>query len=280
MAEERLTIVPQAIGHQEAILGIDPQNLDAASALERLYGVSEKPAELAGVYLRKAEILEDPQERKDYLLRAAEIYETLLERPEDAIAAYRRINEIDESDVPALDALIRLYITHERWNELLGVYDKKSDLVHDPDEKKKIFFDMATVYEGQLNDPVSAIAAYNKVLELDPADVTAIERLDHLYQAQGNWTELLGVLEREADLAGDPAAVDGVPVPHRAPPRDAPRRRRPRGRHLPRDPRRGARARGVARGAHGDSSRREGAPRGRRRARARAHRGAGVRPRR
>ncbi|MFO0652556.1 MAG: hypothetical protein U0326_40445 [Polyangiales bacterium] len=207
VAEERLTIVPQAIGHQEAILGIDPRDLEAASALERLYGVSEKPAELAGVFLRKAEILEDPQERKDYLLRAAEIYETLLERPEDAIAAYRRINEIDESDVPALDALIRLYITHERWNELLGVYDKKADLVHDPDEKKKIFFDMATVYEGQLNDPVSAIAAYNKVLELDPADVTAIERLDHLYQTQGNWTELLSILEREADLAGDPAAV-------------------------------------------------------------------------
>jgi tetratricopeptide (TPR) repeat protein len=207
VAEERLTIVPQAIGHQEAILGLDPQNIEAASALERLYGVSEKPAELAGVFLRKAEILSDVEERKDYLLRAAEIFETLLERPQDAIAAYTRITEIDDTDVPSLDALVRLFITHERWAELLGVYVKKADLVVEPDEKKQIFFDMATVYEGQLSDPVNAIAAYNKVLELDPADVTAIERLDHLYQVQGSWTELLGVLEREADLASDPASV-------------------------------------------------------------------------
>ena len=207
VAEERLTIVPQAIGHQEAILGIDPQNLDAASALERLYGASEKPAELAGVYLRKAEILEDAEERKEYLLRVAEIYETILEKPEEAIAAYRRITEVDDTDVASLDALIRLYITHERWTDLLGVYAKKAELVHDPDEKKKIFLDTATVYEGQLNDAVNAIAAYNQVLELDPADGTAIQRLDHLYQAQSNWTALLGILEREAELAGDPAEV-------------------------------------------------------------------------
>ncbi len=207
VAEERLTIVPQAIGHQEAILELDPRDLDAATALERLYTASDKPAELAGVYLRKAEILEEPDERKDYLLRAAEIYETLLDRPEDAIAAYRRITEVDEGDVPALDALIRLYVAHERWNELLVVYARKADLVVDPDEKKKIFFDMATVYESQLRDPVNAIAAYNKVLELDPADLTAIERLDHLYQSQGAWRELLDILEREADLAGDPAQV-------------------------------------------------------------------------
>jgi tetratricopeptide (TPR) repeat protein len=207
VAEERLTIVPQAIGHQEAILALDPRNLDAATSLERLYQTSQKPSELAGVYLRKAEILDDPDERKQYLLKAAEIYELVLEQPEQAIAAYRRINDVDAADIPALDALIRLYITHSRWPELLAVYDKKADLVGDPDEKKNIFFDIATVYEGQLNDPVNAIAAYNKVLELDPSDLTAIGRLDHLYQSQGNWNELLGVLERESELAGDPAEV-------------------------------------------------------------------------
>ena len=207
VAEERLTVIPSAIGHQEAILHLDPRNLDAATALERLYQATEKPTELAGVYLRKAEILDDPEERKGYLLRAADIYESVLEQPLEAIAAYRRINDIDPQDVPALDALIRLYITHQRWNDLLDVYTRKADLVNEPEEKKQIFFDMATVHEGQLNNPVAAIDAYNKVLELDPADMTAIGHLDHLYQSLGRWNDLLGILEREADLAGDPAEV-------------------------------------------------------------------------
>ncbi len=207
VAEERLTIIPSAIGHQEAILQLDPQNVGAASALERLYQTTDKPSELAGVYLRKAEIVDDPEERKQYLLRAADIYEAVLERPEDAIAAYRRITDVDPQDVPALDALIRLYITHQRWNDLLGVYERKVDLVGEPDEKKQIYFDMATVYEGQLENPGAAIDTYNKVLDLDPADLTAIGHLDALYQSQGRWRDLLGILEREADLAGDPAEV-------------------------------------------------------------------------
>jgi tetratricopeptide (TPR) repeat protein len=207
VAEERLTIIPSAIEHQEAILKIDPQNLQAATALERLYQSMEKPAELAGVYLRKAEIVDDPEERKQYLLRAADIYEAVLERPAEAIAAFRRIVEIDPQDVPALDALIRLYITHQQWDDLLDVYVRKVELVGEPEEKKQIFFDMATVYEGQLGNPSAAIDTYNKVLELDPADVTAIGRLDVLYQAQGRWRDLLGILEREADLAADPSEV-------------------------------------------------------------------------
>ncbi|MEZ4408920.1 MAG: tetratricopeptide repeat protein [Polyangiales bacterium] len=47
------------------------------------------------------------------------------------------------------------------------------------------------------------------MLELDPTDLVAIQRLDHLYSEQGRWQDLLGILEREAELAADPDEVAG-----------------------------------------------------------------------
>ena len=42
------------------------------------------------------------------------------------------------------------------------------------------------------------------MLELDPDDLTALGRLDVLYQTAQNWQELLSVLQHEAELATDP----------------------------------------------------------------------------
>lgn len=206
-AEERMENLPLAITHQVAILEADAKNLDAIGALERLYQFSDQPAQLAAIFLRKAEVLDEVDDRKSYLLRASELYETVLDQPDAAVSAYRRIHEIDPEDVPSLDALIRLFIAHRRWPELLAVYEKKAELLADPDEKKRLYFEVATVYESELKDNQKAIDAYNHVLELDPDDLTAIQRLDHLYSTQGNWQELLTILEREAELAGDPNEI-------------------------------------------------------------------------
>jgi tetratricopeptide (TPR) repeat protein len=205
--EEALQNAPGAIEHYRQMLEIDARNLDAVSALERLYQLSEQYENLAAVYLKKAELLENPDESKAYLFRASEIYEQVLERPQDAVGVFRKVLEIDAEDINAIDALIRLFISQSRWEELLAIYEKKIDLVSDPDEKKRLHMEVGTVYEGELKDTPKAIDAYNKVLELDPDDLVAIQRLDHLYLTQGNWQELLTILEREADLAGDPNEV-------------------------------------------------------------------------
>ncbi len=207
VSEERLRDLDRAIGHEVAALAVQPGNLDAVSSLERLYQLTDRPKELTETLVRKAEILDDLDERKAYLWRAAEIYETVLNDVEGAVGTYRRIVEVDDSEVAALDALIRIFVTGQRWPELLAAYEKKAALISDADEKKRLFFEVAAVYESELHDNDRAIDAYNHVLELDPTDLLAIQKLDALYTAQGRWQDLLSVLEREAELAADPDEV-------------------------------------------------------------------------
>ena len=117
---------------------------------------------------------------------------------------YKQVLELDGEDLHSLDKLSELYLKLGRWEDLMAAYAKKADIVSSPEDKKAIYSEIGAVYERELNDPARAIDTYQRILEVDPDDRSAIGRLDALYLATENWTELMSVLEREVDLTGDP----------------------------------------------------------------------------
>ncbi len=186
------------------VLEIDPMNIDAAQALQALFHATERYADMSAILQQKAGILDDVEDQKVALFEAATIEEDVLDRKEHAIAVYRKVLEVDPEDIRSVDALINLYLGLARWEELLSVYSKKADLVVDPEEKKLILYQVGAVYERELSDVASAIDTYQRVMELDPDDLTALGRLDVLYQAAEEWQELLTVLTHESELTADP----------------------------------------------------------------------------
>lgn len=194
-----------AIARYRKVLEIDAANLAAAESLERLFRTAGKYPELSQILQRKAEILEEPHDKKEALFQAAAIEEDMLERPEEAIAVYKKVLDIDGDDVRALDALIKRYLGLSNWPDLLAIYARKADLVADPEEKKRIYYQVGATYERELGDVAKAIDTYSKILELDPDDLQALSRLDVLYEQAQNWQELLSVLTRESEMTADPA---------------------------------------------------------------------------
>jgi tetratricopeptide (TPR) repeat protein len=201
--ENDLGNVDTAIALYRKVLEIDPLSLPAAESLERLFRMTERYQELSIVLQRKSEILDEPVEKKDALFQAAAIEEDVLNRPEAAISVYSKVLEIDGDDLRAIDALVRRYLDLSRWQDLLGVYAKKADLVADVDEKKAIYYQVGAVFERELGDVPRAIDTYTKILEIDPDDLQALSRLDVLYEQAQNWTELLSVLTRESEMTND-----------------------------------------------------------------------------
>ncbi|HKP59235.1 MAG TPA: tetratricopeptide repeat protein [Polyangiales bacterium] len=201
--EEYLGDTQGAIAHHQQVLAADSGNLDSASALERLYQVAERYDELAKTYLTKASLLPAPDEKRDYLFRAGALYEEVLDQPEAAIDVYRRVLRVEAEDVGALDKLIQLHLRLSQWEKLLEAYGQKADVVADADQKKSLYAQVGAVYEQKLSQPEKAIETYQRVLDLDPEDLTALGRLDALFLAAGRSEELLTILEREAELSGD-----------------------------------------------------------------------------
>jgi len=192
-----------AIGLYRKVLEIDAANLPAAESLERLFRTTGRYSELSQILQTKAGILEDLNEKKEALFQAASIEEDVLEQPEAAIAVYNKVIELDSDDVRALNALIKRYLGLSRWADLMTIYAKKADLVVDPEEKKRIYYQVGAVYERELGDVPKAIETYQKILELDPDDLQALSRLDVLYEQAENWQELLTVLTRESEMTAD-----------------------------------------------------------------------------
>jgi tetratricopeptide (TPR) repeat protein len=204
LRENMLHDVEGAIAHYQQVLVLEPGHLEAASALERLYQSSANYESLAGTFLVKSTMLTDLDDRKQYLYRAAQLYEDVLGQPLRAVEVHKQVLELDPEDLTALDKLIDLFLKLERWEDLLGVYSKRADIVTSPEEKKALLAEMGAVYERELRDNARAIDTYQRILEVDPDDRAAIARLDALYAATENWNELLSMLEREVDLTDDP----------------------------------------------------------------------------
>ena len=202
--EEKLQDMERAIEHYRAVLEVDPMHLDAVSALEEAYQVTENYESLALTYLRKVEIVEDLEEQKGLLFKASQIYEDILENPEKAVEVYRRILDIDEDDLRAIMQIESLYLQMERWEDLQEIYNKKVELVETPEEKREVLYVLGAMYEREVGDVTKAISTYQRVLEFDPDDVQSIQRLDVLYSENEEWHDLLSILEREVDLSDDP----------------------------------------------------------------------------
>jgi golgin subfamily B member 1 len=211
--EADLGDVESAVRHYRKVLEIDPRNLAAAESLDRIFRAAERYQELSQILQQKADILDDTNEKKSALFQAASIEEDVLERHDQAIAVYGKVLDLDGEDLRAIDALVKLYLNLARWSDLLAVYAKKADLVSDAQEKKVIYYQIGAVFERELNDVPRSIDTYQRVLEIDPDDIQALGRLDVLYQTAQNWPELLSVLQREAELAQDPA--EGISYQYR-----------------------------------------------------------------
>jgi tetratricopeptide (TPR) repeat protein len=196
-----------AIEHYRKVLELDATSLSAVVALERMYQGLERYEDLAAIYLTKASMLDDAAERKRHTFHAGQIYEEVLERPEQAIGVFKAWLTQESDDVEAIDRLIALYLKLSRYEDLLQAYGQKADIASEPDEKKSLYIEIGSVYEHRLRQIDKAIDTYQRILEIDPEDRPALERLDVLYQSTERNEELLSVLEREADLAIDPNAA-------------------------------------------------------------------------
>ncbi|MBW2731252.1 MAG: tetratricopeptide repeat protein, partial [Deltaproteobacteria bacterium] len=200
--ELELQNLAEAAEAYKRILGLDPQSVAAVDALEQIYLRGESYADLVAILLKKAEIVLDADERKQLFFRAAQINEEMLEDFTAAIDVYKMVLDIDDSDALAINALERLHLRLESWEDLKEIYVRKVELSDDMDEKKQIFYAMGQLYVDRLEDLDRAIETFQSVLDLDPDDSYGIQALDTLYQRAERWYDLLQVLERQVELAG------------------------------------------------------------------------------
>ncbi|MBU0553488.1 tetratricopeptide repeat protein [Myxococcota bacterium] len=208
--EDRLDDLAQAVALNRLILDEEPEDLDALARLDRLYTKLEDLPALVDILEQRVMLLESPEDQIALNFRLGALYRDKLGDLEQAVEAFARVRrDIDPQNQEAFVALEDLYATTGAYEPLVEALLEHAELLEGEDRKRLLFRAAATMEDG-LERPKGAVEVYQRVLELDEADATALEALDRLFNALSQPIELLEILEREHALAKDDAARDAL----------------------------------------------------------------------
>ncbi len=100
-----------------------------------------------------------------------------------------------------LGALARVYRKTGAPRELARTLERLADVAPAAAGRKELLLEVAKIMAEQLGDRDGALAAYRKLLAVDPEDPNALRLLGNLLGAGERWDELADVLSREVTVA-------------------------------------------------------------------------------
>jgi tetratricopeptide (TPR) repeat protein len=214
LEENALGSPPNGFDAWLEVLRMDPSHERARVELARLAKSLERWPEATAALEAAVTALpdEDRPNRAALLVELASYYDSQLGDAPRAIAAYRRLLEIDPSSPVTVrragSALARLYEDSQAWKELRLVTRMLADHADDGSERRALLARVAALDEERLGDRDSAIATWAEIQTEQPSDAGALNALERLYQQAGKWRELIEVLRNRIDLT----SADGEAV--------------------------------------------------------------------
>ena len=185
-------------------LEVDPASTEALDALTELFTRRGRVRDLVIALEQKLEAAAGLDEKKATLLEMARIYDGQLQDAGEAIAALKRVLELDGADPDALETLATLYRREGRWGDLAGILARARDLAQDDAVRVGYQLQVASLHENELADDEAAVEDYRAVLGLDDRQPEALAGLERLYTKLDRFAELNRVYEKQAEIASDP----------------------------------------------------------------------------
>lgn len=208
LQENRLHDPALAFATVARAVEIDPADGQAREELGRLARMLGNERERAKV-LEKALIAagEGASLQSELLLELAQLWDERVGDVDEAESAYTRLIAVDPDDGPtvldASRALERIHLGKSDHPALADDLRRQVRLEHDVDEKQRLLVRLADLLEEILEDTAGAIGAHTERLELDPGDVDAMRALERLYEQEGEWQQLIGVLQARDNAVTD-----------------------------------------------------------------------------
>jgi tetratricopeptide (TPR) repeat protein len=190
-----------AIAYYQQVLKLDPDNVKALKLMGELYRGTKQWAELVEVLKLAVESEDDPENRKGLLVDLGQIYEEYLEDVPEARKAYRQALDIDPGLEEALNALERLFVAAQNWNELIPILRRKIEVIEESEAIVATRLRIGEIFEDNLNDTQAAIDEYRNILEVDEGHLPALKGLERLFSRLERWQDLVDVLEIQLEYA-------------------------------------------------------------------------------
>ncbi|TPV92869.1 MAG: tetratricopeptide repeat protein [Myxococcales bacterium FL481] len=215
--------VDRAIDTYQAILDIDPQHHDAIAALDRLYGRAERWLDRLQVLERALEISERSEEQTSLRFRIAMLWARELNDPTRAVEGFRQVLAYDPGHAQTIAALVEMvsgdaepvaaaqvlephYRDLGEWSRLVELHEVIVRQSEDPSEQVARLREIAALQEEHLGSYQAAFDAHARILAIEPADSQAMEQMQRLAEATGDWERFVRLLSEHAERDLNPTS--------------------------------------------------------------------------
>ncbi|MBN2802685.1 MAG: tetratricopeptide repeat protein [Deltaproteobacteria bacterium] len=215
--EEKLSDNFEAISAWKLILEEAPEDLEAISALEKLYIKENNFVDLLENLTLQKELIQDQAAFVEFSLRIGDLKKVELSDLDGAIMSYsdvlaqhptnrdalERLEEIakDESvRLAAIEVLEPLHKEAERFEKLIELYELKLEIENDQSQRVEILLEIAGITQNGLSEPSKAFDVYVRALKEDPSRSEILDDLQSIADAEGIYKRLCEVFE---SVAGD-----------------------------------------------------------------------------
>jgi tetratricopeptide (TPR) repeat protein len=201
--EEQLGQVDDAVRSFRRIFDdLDPANEEAIRSLARIYELKEAWVDLKGVYERQLQNAVGDVEEAEIRARMARLAADRLGNVNESIEGWKRVLDLRGEDPEALWALADLYERQGRWAELTDVLERHFDIADSDEERVNILTRRANLFLERLNRDDEALETWQRVLDIDFANVNALRAMAHIWRTRKDPQELVTVLHMTIDRAG------------------------------------------------------------------------------
>src|SRR5690554_6024977 len=188
---------------------IAPGRPEVLSALEGLYEKTEQWPQFLETVERQIDALKPDGKTDEHLrlyVQRARVNYTQFNQTQDAIEDYQRAFAIQKDSPLVVKALDELYRSEARWDDLIGLYTEQLQFVADEERLLELHIEMADIQRQYLDDEARALELLDMVLEIRPSNAHALDVLQSVHAQRADWAQVVGVLARKSQYAGDEAA--------------------------------------------------------------------------
>lgn len=214
---DQFTNVQNATAAYEALLAAEPKDAEARAKLQELY--TKRRAWQSLYELLSSQVSEDlsNEERVALLTQMAQLCAERMSRAQEAMELYKQVVEIDPGQTDVIEALERQAERAKDWATLAYALERRVDATDSTEGRAALLQKLGSVYGDHLQDSGHAIAAWRRVVELQPGHTRALrflrdayvasgqfDALEELYVAQNDFEGLAEVLGSAAEKTEDP----------------------------------------------------------------------------
>jgi tetratricopeptide (TPR) repeat protein len=193
----------EAIKELEGLTHEDEHKARVVEILRPLYERSDDWRLLVRLNEERFGLAQDVHEKVAVLRETARLWETRGNDELRAFQATRAAFELDAEDSETRAELERLTEALGAWEELSESYEHGITQTTDDVTKRELLLQLARVYDGKIDDPRRALAAYSRLSALDTTDAEPLEAMDTLAVLLSDWATLISVLEKKSQIASD-----------------------------------------------------------------------------